>query len=61
MVLEHVAHHAGLFVVAGAVLDATVSAAVICTWWMYLRFQIGSKMELAKRNTRRFCTVSLPR
>ena len=39
----------------------TSSAAVICTWSMKLRFQTGSKMLLAKRNTSRFCTVSLPR
>ena len=37
------------------------SAQVIWMWLMYLLFQSGSKIELAKRSTIRFCAVSLPR
>ena len=37
------------------------SATVISTESTYLRFQIGSKIELANRNARTFWTDSLPR
>ena len=33
----------------------------IWMWSMKLRFQIGSKSPLAKRNARMFCAASLPR
>ena len=62
VVLEDVADRAGLLVEAGrGPRSPIVSATVICTWSMNWRFQIGSKMPLAKRNASRFCTVSLPR
>jgi len=33
----------------------------ICTWSMWLRFQIGSNSPLAKRKAKMFCAASLPR
>jgi hypothetical protein len=53
MVLEHVAHDARFLVVLAARLHPTVSAAVISTCDTHRRFHSGSKMELAKRSTRR--------
>jgi hypothetical protein len=37
------------------------SAIVTCTLDTWLRFQIGSRSELEKRNTSRSSTLSLPR
>ena len=39
----------------------TVSAAVIWTWSMYSRRQVGSNMALAKRTAMMLWTVSFPR
>ena len=61
MVLNDIPQHAGLVVEPAALLDADRLRGVDLTWSMYLRFQIGSKIEFPKRNTRMFWTVSLPR
>ena len=61
MVLDDVAHGARLVVELAAALGPSDSPTVIWTWSMNWRFQIGSKIPLAKRRTSMFWTVSLPR
>jgi hypothetical protein len=62
VVLHHVAQGAGGVVIAPRPPSMPrFSAQVIWMWLMYLLFQSGSKIALAKRSTIRFCAVSLPR
>ena len=62
VVLHDVADRARLLVELAAARPRRIfSAMVICTLATKLRFQIGSRKELAKRKYSRFCTASLPR
>jgi len=62
MVRHHVSQRTGGVVETAAVADADLLVDRICMWSMWLRFQIGSNMPLAKRSTRMFCNrPSLPR
>ena len=61
VVLDHVAQRAGLRRSSRRALDADRLGDGDLDVVDVLRFQIGSKIELANRNARMFWTVSLPR
>ncbi len=61
VVLHDVAQRLDLVVELAPPCTSNCSDMVICTDVMKLRFQIGSSIELANRNTSRFSTGSLPR
>ena len=61
MILDHVAHRAGFFVVAASSLNAErLSDGDLHMIYVRVVPQ-GSNRMLAKRNAMRFCTDSLPR